>query len=255
MRSEKTSTKDIKVTKHTSTTLTIFVALATLAAAPPKPESVGESSWLVDHIESVPPIQLRDPFLELLGQTNKPLVYRYPDIVQAAGHSCGASAGAWIITRKALAHLYPDQIPVRGQVRVHAPGAEDEGVVGVFGELISILTGAHPRTGFPGATFGPAFNRRNLMIYTDKPTGTPPPTMEWVFERVDTHARVGVRYDPRQIQPAATPAFRKMSSRVARGEATPEELSNWRKTWNVRVKFVFDNADTQAGLFSVRALP
>ena len=59
------------------------------------------------------------------------------------------------MTRKALEALYPDgEIPMRGQISVEAPGAEDEWFVGVFGDVITFVTGASPHTGFIGAEFG-----------------------------------------------------------------------------------------------------
>jgi hypothetical protein len=134
------------------------------------------------------------------------------------------------------------------------PGSEDEWYVGVFGEVISYITGATPKTGFPGAEFGKAYSRRNLMIYAERPMGTPPPKMVWIFERMDTGVKVGVRYDLEKIMPPSTPQHTEMGSKVAKGQTTPEEIKGWREYWNARVKFVFDHADTLPGLFTVEAL-
>ncbi|RJR30575.1 MAG: hypothetical protein C4576_33065 [Desulfobacteraceae bacterium] len=214
----------------------------------PKPRSFAE------HIDKVPPISLNEPFLELLGQADQPLAYTYREAVKLTGHSCGAVAGAWTITRKALEALYPGSIPVRGQIKVTMPGAEDEWYVGVFGEVITFLTGAAPKTGFPGAEFGHAYNRRNLMAYTENPAGTPPPRMIWIFERTDTKAKVGVRYDLNKIRPPITPERTEMGTKVAKGLATPEETSEWQDYWNERARFVFENADTLPGFFVVEKL-
>lgn len=63
--------------------------------------------------------------------------------------------------------MYPDgEIPVRGQIAVEAPGAEDEWFVGVFGEVITFVIGASPKTGFIGSEFGQVnglFVRQNKM--------------------------------------------------------------------------------------------
>lgn len=214
-----------------------------------------EAHWTADHITRVPPIRLREPFLELLGQTDQPVPYRYEEAVKLTGHSCGAVAGAWIMTRKALEALYPNEIPVRGQIRVIMPGAADEWNVGVFGEVIAYITGVAPETGFSGGEFGQAYNRRNLMVYADEPTGKPPPMMLWVFERIDTGARATVRYNLGMIQPPATRERGQMGARVARGEATPEEVAEWQTYWNDRVTFLFENADTLPGLFTVEISP
>jgi len=210
--------------------------------------------WTQDHVKAVSPILMRDPFLELLGQTDKPIPYTYEEAVKLSGHSCGAVAGAWIITRKALEALYPDAIPERGEIVIEAPGAEDEWIVGVFGEVMAYVTGASPKTGFPGGPFGKGYRRRNLLNYREEPAHTPPAKMVWVFRRLDTGAQVGVRYDLSMIQPPGTPERTKMTAKLARGDATPEEAGDWVEYWNARVRFIFDNADTLKGLFTLTDL-
>ena len=217
-------------------------------------EDARDAIWREAYIAEVPPILMQDPFLELYGQVDQPMPYYFSEAVKAAGHSCGAVAGAWTITRKALEKLYPSTIPVRGQIKVTMPGAEDEWFIGVFGKVISFITGADPKTGFPGAEVGEAYSRRNLMVYTDTPQGTPPPKMLWTFERLDTQKKVAVRFDLRKIQPPATPEFREMSAKVAAGKANSEEAEKWRNDWNTRVRFLLENADTLPGLFTVTSL-
>ncbi len=210
-----------------------------------------DTIWTQEHIASVPPIMMKDPFLELLGQTDKPIPYYYHEAVKLAGHSCGAVAGAWIITGKALKELYPRETPVRGQIMVEAPGAEDEWLVGVFGEVISYITGAAPRTGFPGAGFAKGSKRKDLLIYKDTETLTPPPEMVWIFKRIDTGAQVGVSYNLSLIQPPATAENMGLGKKVGKGKATSEEIKAWTVFWNSRVEFIFNNADRLEGLFTV----
>lgn len=119
----------------------------------------GKPAWTQDYITNISPIMMREPFLELLGQVEGSIPYTYEEVVKLSGHSCGAISGAWIITRKAIAALYPNEVPVRGQIKVTAPGAEDEWLVGIFGEVISYITGAAPKTGFPGSEFDQEYNR------------------------------------------------------------------------------------------------
>jgi hypothetical protein len=216
--------------------------------------TLAQEPWTQEHITQVPPLMLKDPFLEMLGQANKPISYTYAEAVKLSGHSCGAVSGAWTITRKALEALYPNEVPVRGQIKVTAPGAEDEWFVGVFGEVITYITGAAPKTGFPGSEFGDAYNRRNLLVYQEEPSNTPPPKMVWIFERIDTGAKVSVQYDLTKVQPPATPERSAMSAKMAQGHATPEEAEDWLKYWNDRAVFVFENADTLPGFFIVNEL-
>jgi len=211
-------------------------------------------TWDQDYISEVPPIMMMDPYFEIFGQSQIPVPYYYETAVKLSGHSCGATSGAWTITKKALDILYPGgEIPVRGQIAVEAPGAEDEWFVGVFGEVITYITGASPKTGFIGAEFGQTddlFMRQNKMVYSEEPTGQMPPQREWIFTRLDTGAKVGIKYNLVVIQPVATPERKAMGVKMASGEATPEEAADYYVYWNDRAKFVFENEDMD-GFFQV----
>jgi hypothetical protein len=213
-----------------------------------------EFAWDQAYITEVPPIMMIDPYFQIFGQSQVAVPYYYEEAVKLAGHSCGATTGAWTITRKALEVLYPDgEIPVRGQIAVEAPGAEDEWFVGVFGEIITFVTGASPHTGFIGAEFGQTndlFVRQNKMVYAEEPTGQLPPMREWIFTRLDTGTKVGIKFNLVVITPLPTPARQAMGKKMAAGEATPEEAADYYKYWNDRAIFVLDNADMN-GFFTV----
>ncbi|KAF0106742.1 MAG: hypothetical protein FD146_2334 [Anaerolineaceae bacterium] len=226
--------------------------VAEATTAPVEPENV--SVWTQDYITQVPPIMMNEPYFAIFGQTAGPVPYYYEEAVKLAGHSCGATAGAWTITRKALEALYPNgEIPVRGQIHVDAPGAEDEWFVGVFGDIIMYITGAAPKTGFNGSDFAvnDLYVRQNKMVYSDEPTGQLPPMREWIFTRLDTGAKVGVKFNLVIITPIPTPARVEMGKKMALGQATPEEAADYIKYWNDRALFVFENADTIDGFFTV----
>lgn len=239
----------------------IVISLSACSSNPAPTEEVSsggstdEFTWDQDYITEVPPIMMVDPYFEIFGQSQEPVPYYYEEAVKLAGHSCGAITGAWTITRKALEALYPEgEIPVRGQIAVEAPGAEDEWFIGVFGEVITFITGAAPKTGFNGAEFGQTddlFVRQNKMVYTEEPTNQAPPMREWIFTRLDTGAKVGVKFNLAVITPIATDEWKAMGKKMAAGEATPEEAAAYYKYWNDRAKFVLDNADTLDGFFTV----
>lgn len=218
------------------------------------PVSVEDFAWEQAYITEVPPIMMMEPYFGIFGQTAGPVPYYYEEAVKFAGHSCGATTGAWIITKKALEVLYPDgEIPVRGQIAVEAPGAEDEWFVGVFGEIITFITGASPHTGFIGSEFGTVndlFVRQNKMVYKDEPTGQLPPMREWIFTRLDTGAKVGVKFNLVIILPIPTPARIDIGKKLAAGTATPEEAVDYHKYWNDRAFFVLDKANMD-GFFTV----
>ena len=88
--------------------------------------------------DAVAPIAVTDPLAALLGAAEGGRIeYRYLDAVKLAGHSCPTVAGAWLMTRTALARLYPDEAPPRGGTRVELRQPVDEGVTGVIASVYS----------------------------------------------------------------------------------------------------------------------
>lgn len=118
------------------------------------------------------------------------------------------------------------------------------------------ITGAAPKTGFSGAEFAvnDVYIRRNKLIFTEFPTGTPPAAMQWIFERKDTGKKVGVVYNLGLIQPAGSAYWTALGVKMAQGAATPQEAADYVTWWNARAKFVFQNADKLAGFFVVTEL-
>jgi len=101
--------------------------------------------------DAVPAIVVVDPLAETLGAAEGGVIeYRYLDAVKLAGHSCPTVAGAWLMTRTALARLYPDGLPQRGGLRVELRQGLDEGVAGVIASVAGLITGAANDGGFKG---------------------------------------------------------------------------------------------------------
>ena len=101
--------------------------------------------------DAVAPIAVTDPLADAAGRGRRRAIeYRYLDAVKLAGHSCPTVAGAWLMTRTALARLYPGQTPQRGGIRVELRQAVDEGVAGVIASVAGLITGAANDGGFKG---------------------------------------------------------------------------------------------------------
>src|SRR3990167_766995 len=115
--------------------------------------------WKQSFYDDAEPIKLREPLAEFLGAIDKgeEFVFTYQDAVKLAGHSCPAVSGAYKITQKALRELYGDKLPVRGEISVRVLGSVDNGANGPMAQVISLITGAAPETGFAG--LGPKFSR------------------------------------------------------------------------------------------------
>lgn len=133
--------------------------------------------------DALPRVAMRDPLAETLGAAEGGVIeYGYADVVKLAGHSCPTVAGAWLMTARALRHLYGDEMPRRGEVRVEVRESLDEGVAGVIGAVAGFLTGAAGDGGFKG--LAGRHSRRGLLCYDAPIEGT------LRFTRLDTGASV-----------------------------------------------------------------
>ena len=109
---------------------------------------------------------MHDRLAAFLGATDGGVIeYRYADAVKLAGHSCPTVAGAYLLTSRILAALYPDQLPERGEIQVDFRDAQEEGVTGVIAAVIGLVTGAAGIGGFKG--IAGHFTRRNLLDFEE----------------------------------------------------------------------------------------
>ncbi len=180
-----------------------------------------------DFFDAVPPLVLRDPLADFLGAAEGGLIeYRYSDAVKLAGHSCPTVAGAWLMTRCALAALYDDAVPERGCVKVEFRDPQDSGVTGVIANVIGLLTGAAGEGGFKG--LGGRFSRRGTLAFGVPMEG------EIRFTRLDTATAVETAYRPQLVPPAAETGM--LLQKIQAGDATPEEQRTFGRLWQERVK-------------------
>ena len=142
--------------------------------------------------DEVEPIVLVDPLAALLGAVDGGLIeYRYLDAVKLAGHSCPTVACAWLMTGTALARLYPDGLPERGNVHVELRQAADLGVTGVIASIASLVTGAATESGFKG--LAGRHGRRNLLRFGVPMQG------EIRYTRLDNGQTVELIHQPQAV--------------------------------------------------------
>jgi hypothetical protein len=176
------------------------------------------------------PIIVRDPFLEFIGLVDpgEPVAVAFEELVKAAGHLCPTVAGAYLILKHGLAALYGDEPAVRGQVRVTAYGRPQDFGYGPIAQLVNLVIGAAPETGFGGLGAG-RFARRDLFVFKSDDVRR----HEFDFERLDGGRAVHVVYDPSSI-PAPTGLQSAIASALAES-ATPEDVACFRGLWLGRV--------------------
>lgn len=143
--------------------------------------------------DAVPPIVVADALAKALGAAEDGLIeYRYVDAVKLAGHSCPTVAGAWLMTRAALARLYPGETPRRGEIRVELRQGIDEGVAGVIASVAGLVTGAANEGGFKG--LAGRFARQGLLRFGVVMRG------EIRFTRLDSGRSVELSHRPQAVQ-------------------------------------------------------
>jgi hypothetical protein len=194
--------------------------------------------------DAVPPIEVVDPLAALLGATQDGCIeYRYLDAVKLAGHSCPTVAGAWLMTRTALARLYPDGTPQRGGMQVELRQAADEGVAGVIASVAGLITGAASEGGFKG--LAGRFGRQGLLRFGEAMTG------EIRFTRLDGGGSVELAHSPHAVpRPAGLADMMRDALAPQSDEATRKGFAEAWQGW-VRA-ILLDHADDPA-LISVIA--
>ena len=160
-----------------------------------------------DFLKEVEPIRFKEPFAETLGAFIKKdavVEYALTDVVKMAGHVCPTTVGAYLCCQEALKKLYPNEIPVRGDITVTIHGEPHEGVYGVISQIFSFLTGAAPYTGFKG--LGHKFRRKDLLKFSPKKSDSTALCFE--FGRSDNDKTVFVKFFPSKIPFAEEKASR-----------------------------------------------
>ncbi len=142
----------------------------------------------------VPVIKMREPLAGILGafeDDNHIFEYSFLDVVKMAGHSCPTVSAAYIGALNALKKLYPDSIPVRGEIAIISYGSKTEGVYGVIAQVFSLITGACGEKGFKG--IGENFKRMGLQKFN--PEKKEPELMCFEFKRMDNGNKVLLKID------------------------------------------------------------
>jgi hypothetical protein len=197
----------------------------------------GQTKFNKDFFDQVEPIKMKDPLAVALGAMDKdePFIYRYEDAVKTAGHSCPAVSGAYRLTQTALKHLYGDEIPSRGDIKVTFRGGIEYKVNGPISQVVTLITGAAGESGFHGLGGG-RFNRNNLLTFdanSEAPAGA---ICSAVFERIDNGKSVEVSYNNSMLP--GNPKMGELMPLAVSGTGTDEEINEFGVLWHDRVKMV-----------------
>lgn len=198
-----------------------------------------------DFFAEVPALRLHDGLAQLLGASDDGVIeYHYADAVRLAGHSCPTVAGGWLSARAALRHLYPDKLPERGGISVYLNEAEDAGVTGVIGQVLTLVTGAAATNGFKG--LGGRDARKDLLHYAQGDVSG------IRFRRNDTGAETEIEIDTGSVP--ADPMQHLLIQLVLTGQADDTQRHEFGRLWQDRVRrMLIEHADDPA-VVKVRTL-
>ena len=181
-----------------------------------------------DFYEKAPVVRTRDPFAAMLGAARDGVLeYCYVDAVRLAGHSCPTVAGAFLVGRAALAALYPNEPAERGNIAVHMPAPEHEGVTGVMAQVLTLFTGAASDNGFHGIRG--QFRRKGLLTFAEQREGE-----AITFKRLDTGASVAVHLNVSPVP--ADPAQGERLAAILEGHANDLQRGAFSQAWQERVR-------------------
>lgn len=195
-----------------------------------------------DFFNRVETIRLYDPLAEFLGSLSDGCIeFSYLDIVKSAGHSCPTVAGAYLMCLHGLKQLYPDTLPVRGQIQVAFPASSHAGVAGVIANVFSQITGATESTGFKG--INGHFIRHSLMAFEQ------PINSSVRLTRSDNRNSIEINYQPASI-PAATEQ-QELFPLLLQGQATQEQKRRFGELWQQRVENIICGPVMENGVIEI----
>jgi len=197
----------------------------------------GQTKFNKGFFDQVEPIKMKDPLAVALGAMDKdePFVYRYEDAVKMAGHSCLAVSGAYRLTQTALKHLYGDEIPTRGEIKVTFKGGVEYRVNGPISQVVTFITGAAAENGFHGLGGG-RFNRHNLLKFDESNQPPAAAICAAIFERIDNGKSVDVTYTNNMLP--GNPKMADLMPLAVSGTGSDEEIKEFGDLWHDRVKMV-----------------
>jgi hypothetical protein len=195
------------------------------------------SDMFRDLLKEVEPIRFKEPFAETLGvfkKENAVMEYTFIDVVKMAGHVCPTTAGAYLCCQEALKKLYPNEIPIRGDISITVYGEPDEGVYGVISQIFSLLTGAAPATGFRG--LGHKFRRKDLLRFSSEKVDSK--ALRFEFRRLESDKIVLVEFYPSKIPFAKEKAIRlgELLEKVIWEAAKEDERREFQDLWIEKVR-------------------
>lgn len=198
-----------------------------------------------DFFAAAPAITLRDPLAAFLGASKGGVItYTYADVVKLAGHSCPTVAGAYLMIRSGLSHLYGNEMPERGGIEVYLRDPREQGTTGVVAAVATLLTGAAPETGFGGIGSHRRFSRRDLLHF-DAP-------IDGLLALRRCNSGRGVILDIDTTIVPSDPEMQMLFPRAVMEQADESGQARFAMLWQARVEQMLIQHADDPGLVQVR---
>lgn len=189
-------------------------------------------------------IKVYDPLAKFLGAGDGHFSYSFADVVKLSGHACPTVAGAFLMADHALKALYGQEVPQRGNISIAIQGSPQQGVTGPISQVFTLITGAAGTNGFAG--LAGRFRRSGLINFIAEAEQLPP----FIFERLDTGAKVGVSFDAVSI--ASEPSMGRDLQRILEGDESPARHDSFSSAWRARVLAILkDGGASTVTLFKI----
>ncbi len=140
-------------------------------------------------------IKVYEPFAEFLGGSEDESHFEITlmDCYKLSGHACHAITGAYLISKRAIETLYPENgVCQRGDITVEFE-SNLERATGPKSNVISYITGAWADSGFPGLQ--DRFVRKGLISYGHHEL----PKNSVRFRRISNGKSVTLEYSPDKV--------------------------------------------------------
>lgn len=181
----------------------------------------------------IAPIKCFDPLGGLLGSFEGGTVeYDFLYAVKLAGHGCPTVLTSFLAADRIAKALYPDSLPIRGDVKIQMQGDKQDGVIGVIASVFSAIFGASDEGGFKG--LGGVYARNSRLFFDSKIDNFAK------FTRLDNGCFATLDFNFAPIQKIPAPDISSALAKFQNGT----DISDFQSKWLEKLWIIADSFDS-----------
>ncbi len=195
---------------------------------------LGNTDWNTKIYEKAGVIKIKDPLAYLTGtlKDDGEFTITLDDVGKYTGHICVGAASGFLMTQKALKILYPDSIPIRGDIKVTGSQPDD-----LF-DIASYITGAR---NFYGRD---EINEMDLVV--DETLSKNPQEIVLIFTRKDNGKSVKATFFKQKLTKNSIKEAREISlikKKVLSKKGTSEDLKKVQQFIQSKVESILNGIE------------